>query len=343
MFNQRFLREINSRVVNGNVTVSHEIHETLYKHFLYPLIKCLKNYFKKTNVKYRKVVVLVDNLDIAWKAPNYLELQAGLITSLINIDDKIKHLLLDREDNRIEFKHLIFLRTDIYRYILENTLESDKITTQTQEISWETHPELLRKMLENRFKHILSLNTEDDVEHTWDEFFDFSENGHPYDEIDKITTRRPRDVLYFVSKMFESAVDSSHRKVELDDLAHAIESYATFLNKNLIEELKPRFPEIGRIFSALQKFHGKSLEYRLFIKILDDFEYDRERKDELFEALFENKYMIGYDQKNDAPIVDIDTFRTKLNEKQFIFFRKKLYVVAHAKYYFVKNKRFSLF
>jgi len=337
------IREINSRVVNGNVTASHEIHETLYKHFLYPLIKCLKNYFKKTNTKYRKIVILADNLDIAWKASNYLELQSGLITSLINIDDKIKHLLVDRNDNPIGLKHLVFLRTDIYKYILENTIESDKITTQTQEISWENHPELLRKMIENRFKHVLNLNTQSDIEHTWDEFFDFVKSGHPYDEIDKITTRRPRDVLYFISKLLESAVNSNRRKVGSDDLAYAIESYATFLNQNLIEELKPRFSEIGMIFSALQKYHGKNLEYGLFMNILDDFKYDRARKDEVFEALFENKYIVEYNQKNDAPISDIDTFRTKLKEKRFIFFKNKLYVIAHAKYYFVKNKRFSLF
>ncbi|MDX8391464.1 MAG: hypothetical protein R8K53_02695 [Mariprofundaceae bacterium] len=198
-------------------------------------------------------------------------------------------------------------------------------------------------MLENRFKHLLSLNSQSDVELTWDEFFDFTESGRPYDEIDKITTRRPRDVLYFVSKMLESAVDNSHRKVELDDLSHAIESYAIFLNKNLIEELKPEFPEIGMIFTALQKFHGKNLEYGRFMKILDDFEYDSAKKNGLFEALFENKYMIGYDQKIDEPITDIDSFRARLKEKKFIFFKKKLYVIAHAKYYFIKNKRFSLF
>lgn len=340
------IREINNRIKNTRNVNTADILENLYREYLAPLINILKDYYKSQNLKYYKIIILADSLDKAWDSQNYLDIQSEMILTLLEIENKIKKDLMDKDDSKVDLKEIIFLRKDIFDYIRKNANEPDKITTMSHEINWEDYPDLLKNLINNRFKHILNLGSYEEIEDkAWKAFFDFNHKGkkHPYEVIREIITNRPRDLIYFVSCLFESAINKEHERVNKEDLNYAITNYTKFLNSNLIAETKAEFPEIEDILAKLQEHHGKKIEYGKFCKIVRNFGYDLNQIGELVKTLFDKGYMIGFDENTDKPFSDLELLKNKLKEKRWFIFKNKVYVIAHAKYYYIRDKQFSSF
>ncbi len=334
------VREVNVRRTNSREISGPEVMETLFKEYLSPLTACLRNYFTSIRKKYYKVIVLADNLDKTWDPKNDLKIQSEMMSTLLEIENKIQKELLSK-DSQVEVKQIIFLREDIFNYIRNEVAEPDKLVLMAHYINWEDYPGLLKKLIENRFAHILKLDESDSElleKKAWREFFNFKEKRHPFEIIQEIITKRPRDLIYFVAKLFESAINNGNHKVDRKDLKYAITSYTEFLNNNLIAETRAEFPEISEILTRLQEYHGKQIEYRKFIKILREFKFNQLKKEKLIETLFNKSYMLGYDKKADKPFDDVKILKKKLGEKRFFFFRNKVFLIAHAKYYLLKNK-----
>ncbi len=336
------MQHVSQKLNKGNSLKSPEILQDLYKNYLTPLIKLVKDYFNSINSKYYKIIVLADNLDRTWDSQNDLDVQAELIVSLLDVENKIKNELKNNRDEKFDVKirEIVFLRKDIFDYIIKTVPEPDKLTIMSHEINWEKYPNLLKRVIEDRFKYNLNLQNEGEVNTTWNNFFDISpkKTVRPFDVIKDIITCRPRDAIYFVSRLFESAVNSGHKKVESSDLNSAIESYTTFLNNNLIAETKAEYPEIVNILSKLQEQYGKKLEYSKFSRILASFGYKEEKMDKLVNVLLTNGYIICFYEKTREIISDIDTLKKILKEKKFLVFTNKVYVIAHAKYFLIKYK-----
>jgi len=349
--NERFIKmnvfgvvsEIHSQLNKSPGKDSPDILFELYRVYLAPLIRCVKNYFSSINAKYYKIVILADNLDKTWDSKNDLEIQSELIITLFEIENKIKNELRDVRDQDISLRKVIFLRKDIFEYILKLVDEPDKWTTSSHEINWENYPKLLKQVIDNRFKYILGLNDDIDIEETWKEFFDMNGKKRPFQIIEDVITKRPRDAIYFVSRLFESAINNGNQKVGAQDLKYAIEIYTSFINKNLIAETKAEYPEIVEILSKLQEHHGKKLEYRKLKKILHSIGYNSQRQDAFIATLFEKDYMVGFDTATNSPFSDLDTLRAKLKEKRYFVFPNRVYVIAHAKYFFIKHRKFTSF
>ncbi|HAB51777.1 MAG TPA: hypothetical protein DCE80_06345 [Ignavibacteriales bacterium] len=338
------VRMISIKVRSSGKIDNPDIMETLFEEYLSPLAKSLEKYFSSIKEKYYRVIILADNLDKTWDTKNDLSVQREMIFSLFEIENKIKNELIHEPASKIEIKQIVFLREDIFDHIRKNAIEPDKLTAMCHFINWEDYPALLRDLIENRFAYILSLRDKIEIEQkAWKEFFDFKEKEHPYELILEIITKRPRDLIYFVAKLFESAINNEHEKVNKIDLKYAIINYTEFLNNNLIAETRAEFPEIADILAKLQEYHGQKIEYGQFTKILSEFKYDQPRQQVLIETLFDKGYMLGYDDKTEQPFSEIKTLHKKLKEKNFFVFPNKVYLIAHAKYYLIKNKSFSPF
>lgn len=336
------IRSIGSKIGATNLSSKPVFLEEIYTHYINPIISITKEYYQSENTKYFKILIMADNLDKTWDSKNNLEIQADLIISLYDATDKVKTLLTDK-NIKLDVKQILFLRKDIFDFVMNHVNEPDKLTTMSYEINWENYPQKLKTVIENRYMHALGLADETYTENTWREFFDIDDNRHPFDIIDELITRRPRDIIYFVSRLFESAVNKGHLKVNKDDLMYAIENYTIFLNKNLIAEVKAEYPEIMDILFKLQKHHGKIIEYAEYEAVLEEIGYDSEKRKSFTKTLFSKEYMIGYDNKKHEPIYDIAELEKRLNERRYFFIKNKVYVIAHAKYYFIKNNVFKSF
>ncbi|MFA6176987.1 MAG: hypothetical protein WC765_10460, partial [Phycisphaerae bacterium] len=339
------VKEISKKLKDSRHIEKPEILEGLYTEYLSPLISTVKGYFNSISAKYNKIVILADNLDKTWDSTHNLDNQCEMIATLLEVDKKIQKELADKSGQTINVREIIFLREDIFNYICPKSNEPDKLQTLVHKIDWENYPQLLKALVDSRFKFIIGLKDGEVEKKAWDEFFDLGkkEKRHPYEVIESIVTHRPRDIIYFISRLIESAIDKRHEKVDQQDLNYAIENYTNFLNDNLIAETRAEFPEISQILVQLHKYRGEKLKYKEFCNILKDIGYDLFRIEKLVSTLFENGYMVGYDENTSMPFADIEELKKKLNERRWIFFQNEVYVIAHAKYYYIKNKSRSPF
>ena len=319
----------------------------LYNEYLNELVKILKEYFASINCKYMRIIILADNLDQAWNAEEDLDIQVGMISALLEIDEKIKNELQDSKGCKVEVKKVLFLRRDIFDYICKKIGEPDKLVAMSHTINWDDYPNLLKKVIDNRFKHILNLSSDEEVDKTWENFFekDKKSQQHPFETIMEIVATRPRDIIFFISKLLESAFNKDHKKANHDDYLFAIEAYTKFINQNLIAEAAAEFSEISEILAKLQRHYGQQIKFSEFDLILDAFNYDSDKKMAFMKRLFDHQYMIAYDAKTNR-LFSYEEILERLSQK-FSFFKprtwfksKDIYVIAHAKQYLIQKRFF---
>ncbi len=225
--------------------------------------------------------------------------------------------------------------------------EPDKLTIRAYEINWEQHENLLKRLVEERFKYILNISSADEVDAVWKEYFEFSKEKHPFDLIKKLAVARPRDIIYIFSKLFESAVNNGHSKVLNDDLNYAIEAYTIFLHNNMIAEIKAEFPKIEDLLQQLQKdyYYEKPCEYSKFKEIALSIGMEFNDIERLLESLFNNQYLIGIIGGRSKTVINtLQLLNKKVGERRFWLFKKnKVYLLLNPKEYLLKSKRFRGF
>jgi len=284
--------------------------------------------------KYVKLMILADNLDKTWEEKNDLTLQTEMILSLLEFVGKLPNEL---QNSNIKVSSLILLRKDIFDYILSASREPDKLTAKTFEINWQNHESKLRDVIEKRFKHTLQLEDTSDSTVIWKEYFKLKSDQNPFNIILKIIVPRPRDVIYFVSKLFESAVNKNKTVVNEEDFDYATEAYSNFLHKNLIAELKAEYPEIENIMNEIQhKYYGYFLDYNKFRSFLDSIGY-KDRKCLFINTLFKNNYITCVANKKTL-LKSFSELEEYNNKKRMFFLRKySVQVLLHPDWMLVKK------
>jgi len=66
-----------------------------------------------------------------------------MILSLFEVTDKLQQELIGRNDIKIDTTAVVFLRSDIYKFILSSSREPDKLTVNSHEIEWSSCQPLL--------------------------------------------------------------------------------------------------------------------------------------------------------------------------------------------------------
>jgi len=297
--------------------------EGIYNNLLGPITKIVQDYFQEH--KYTNINVLADNLDKTWDASAGLELQSDMILSLLEFNDKIP-----RELNCPEAKShtILILRTDIYEYILGRAREPDKLEAKRIEIDWNLFPNRLREILESRFRFVLNLKDEESVKTVWTDYFQIANRKDPFKQIQNAVVARPRDIIYFVSKLFESAVNNNRSRAQEEDFKYATNAYSRFLHHNMLSETRAQFPEAERIFEKVQdNYRNGLLPYNDFLQILHSVEYSDDKISEFLDFLFKKDYLIAYPYRSSRIINNLVKLSEILKERRFLVFRRhKVYV-----------------
>jgi hypothetical protein len=182
----------------------------------------------------QKVCILVDNLDKAWIQREDIKVLADFIFGLLSVSRSISEEF-ERSSSRwkrVNLSLIVFLRSDIFSYIMQEAREVDKLTFKR--IDW-NDPELLKKVIEERFLYSSNrLNSPEDV---WTRFF--------VDQIDGLKTSdyivskiipRPRDIIYFCKSALSSAINRRNPKITNEDLIQAEIEYSEHAFNSLIAE-----------------------------------------------------------------------------------------------------------
>jgi hypothetical protein len=304
---------------------------------LVPMKSIITEYFHTQ--KYCKIAILADNLDKAWDAEADLSVQTEMVLSLLEVTGKIQQELVGKKDQTIDTTVILFLRADIYKFVLSKSREPDKLTVASHEIEWVTHKALLKQMVEQRIGYVLDLSSPDDINEIWKEYFDFGKED-PIELVQKTCLPRPRDILLFFGKMFESACNNSRKKVNREDYEYALTNYSNFLYQNLIAEMSAEYPYIR---DMIEKFHLKfndKIDLFKFRKLIKEYEKNESLVEQVIEALFTNEYLIATDSNQSEKYFSYDEV-IKVEEglkegKGWPFKKKLIYIMQHPRYARVK-------
>ena len=210
-----------------------KLAEFMHEETLGRIRNLLSNLFDKN----RKIFVLIDNLDKSWKKDNKLELQSEWILGLLGVTGRIVRDLssfrFKGQLKSIDFHLTIFLRSDIFRYILKKAREPDKVEyTNLLKLG---DKDVLFRIIEQRFVELSSNQLIPD--NLWEKYI--------VKTVDEVCVKnyifeklipRPRDIIYFFKNAHENAIARGHTIIEEEDLKLAYKNYSSWVFTSMMVE-----------------------------------------------------------------------------------------------------------
>jgi hypothetical protein len=261
-----------------------KISEILHEQLLSKLREQLGLIFSEK----QRVIVLVDNIDKAWRVRDDLPPLSEFLFGLLSVCKSISEEF-GRSGSKwkpVNMPLIVFLRSDIYSYIISHAREADKISSIRMD--W-TDYRLLERIIEERF--VNSLNGQIFPNEVWTKIFTPMVLGIPTKEyiMSKIILR-PRDIIYYCKASLAQAINRGHSKIEQEDILRAEEEYSQYAYLSLITETKPQFPKIEEY---LIEFAGSSeiVSYGQLIDFAKNVKIDESSISVLIELLAESLFL----------------------------------------------------
>ena len=173
--------------------------------------------------------VLLDDLDKGWP-PRRVELQdVAMVKHLIETLNRIGRDLRRRD---VDFYHLLFLRSDIYERLVEQT--SDRGKYNVINVDW-SDPEQLRHMLSVRVTTSLD---DAEVDRAWKALNPSMSSGDAIERLISASLMRPRFLIDLCERMLSFAVNRGHQVVEEEDVSDAIAQMSLYLVSDFGYEMR---------------------------------------------------------------------------------------------------------
>ena len=217
---------------NVNLSVA-EITNLLYQSDISILRKDLSEYLKHKE----KIWLLFDNIDKGWPSSGLEKEDFIIMRTLI---DALRNMQRSMSKNRIELYPIVFLRNDVYEFLVENT--SDRQKESKELLDW-VDQDLLREVI--RLRIISSLGTDSaSFEDLWRRICVSHYNGEETSQyiIDRCLMR-PRFLINFISQCKGFAVNLQHERIEPEDIEKGLKSYSSDVLTDITYEIRDVLPE----------------------------------------------------------------------------------------------------
>jgi hypothetical protein len=186
------------------------------------------------------VWLLFDNLDKSWPVNGASEIDILILRSLLEATRKIQRQL---ERKKVECHAVVFIRNDIYEYLVRATPDKGKDTAVV--LQW-TDPESFRTLVRQRIA--ASTGHQQSFEQLWATFFESHVDGEEsFQYILNRTMMRPRDLLRMLRECVNVAVNRAHAKVTAADILQAERAYSEDQLQEVFSELKDVAPELPAV------------------------------------------------------------------------------------------------
>jgi len=168
-----------------------------------------------------EVWILVDNLDKGWPTRGASSEDILVLRALLDATRKLERQLEHRD---IPLRCLVFVRNDIYEHLLRDTPDRGKDTQIL--LDWDD-PELFKDLVLQRIMAGFPGEIEGSFDDIWPMLFEPTVGvQHSFDYILERTLMRPRDLLNFLHRAVEVAVNRGHEKVTEHDILAAERRYS---------------------------------------------------------------------------------------------------------------------
>jgi hypothetical protein len=178
---------------------------------------------------YTEIVVLIDDLDKGWPPRRVEEHDVAMIKHLIEVLNRI-HRDLGRR--KIDLRHVVFLRSDIYERLVE--LTSDRGKYNVVKVDW-SDPEQLQHLLKMRVTSDLDADRHEDAWAALNPHFDGTDATTVMIEH---SLRRPRFLIDLCERVLSFAINRGHVQVNEDDLYAGIREMSLYLVSDFGYELR---------------------------------------------------------------------------------------------------------
>ena len=244
-FPQRLVYYV-SRVVSqtdDSMMSAESIMQSLYLGEAIPLREAVVEYLQHKE----SVWLLIDNLDKSWPVGGSSSIDILLIRSLLEATRKLRNQLHDRE---VEFKSLIFLRSDVYERLVEEVPDKGKDTAIR--LQWDD-PAAFERVVQRRI--LASTDLQGDFrEQVWPTICAPLVNTEDsFAFILDRTLMRPRDLLIFLRRCVETAINRGHSRISEEDILFAERGYSNDLLLNVqyeIIDLNPTYRNLLEAFAS---------------------------------------------------------------------------------------------
>jgi hypothetical protein len=219
-FSQRLLSLMARLAEAGKGASREELGDTITK-FLYSneivvLAEAVGQYVAGEK---ESVWLLVDNLDKGWPVKGADATDIVVVHSLLEATRKLQRSF---DDAGIDFKCLVFLRTDIYEHLLRETRDKGKDTPiRLDQFDQAVFEQIVRSRI------TASAGVETGFAALWSQLAEShigSEDSFTY-IVDR-TLMRPRDLLMFLQTCVEVALNRGHSRIHAEDILQAERSYS---------------------------------------------------------------------------------------------------------------------
>jgi hypothetical protein len=245
-FSQRLLMQVDRISRQLGTTSAEEIGgrltQVIYSGGFREFNEAVSEYLRTKNA----VWLLVDNLDKGWPVRGTTPIDILIVRSLLDATRKLQHQL---EANNVEFECLVFLRSDIYEHLREETPDKGKDTTIR--LDWddqEVFAEIIRRRLES------SGELQGTFREVWPRICTPLIDGQDtFTYMLDRTLMRPRDLLQFLRSALHIAINRGHSRIEEGDLTQAERSYSEDLLLTTSFEIGDTYPEYSELLYAFEE------------------------------------------------------------------------------------------
>lgn len=244
-FSQRLLMQVDriSRSLGAIPVedVGARLTQVIYAGALKELNSAVSEYLKAKE----SVWLLVDNLDKGWPVRGASSIDILIVRSLLDATRKLQHQL---EASDVSFECLVFLRSDIYEHLREDTPDKGKDTAIR--LDWED-PEVFAEIVRRRLQASGELHgTFRDM---WPQICTPLVDGQDsFAYMLDRTLMRPRDLLQFLRNAMHIAINRGHARIEEEDLGQAGRSYSEDLLLTTSFEIADTYPEYSDLLYAFE-------------------------------------------------------------------------------------------
>lgn len=188
-------------------------------------------------ISHREAVwLLVDNLDKGWPIRGASEKDILIARALLEAARKIQH---DFADRNVDFNCVVFLRSDIYELLRDQT--PDKGKDRPIMLDWDdpiVFEQLVWLRLQSAFPECASFDA------AWQRLCVPLVDGQAsFDYIVDRTLMRPRDLLQFLRHCIDVAINRGRNRIEEEDVEQAEHAYSQDMLIDFAYEIADTHPE----------------------------------------------------------------------------------------------------
>jgi hypothetical protein len=211
--------------VQDSDEVRSRITNTMFEKFIPQLRAAIASFADVAD----EIVILIDDLDKGWP-PRRVE--SHDVSTVKHMIESLNRIQRDLRRNNVAVRHLVFLRSDIYERLVQET--SDRGKYNLIRVDWSDRAQL-RNLIRERVVSAIHPDKQGDA---WDAINPILTQGDTLDLLIDNSLRRPRFLIDLYEKTISCAINRGHASVTPQDVDEGLRLMARYLVSDFAYEMR---------------------------------------------------------------------------------------------------------